>query len=132
MHFAMATFYDRTIAPRVQRGLLRTAGVPCRVLTDAEVVALTAEGPDFSPAAIMARADAFAAEEAERHAARPPVDDPRSPDELLEEIRRTIEGHADSVEVEVQPSPLLPLPAPLPSLTSALSRRRAIFGAHHA
>ena len=36
----MATFHDRTIAPKFQRGLLRSAGTSCRVLTSAEVVDL--------------------------------------------------------------------------------------------
>ena len=79
----------------------------------------------FSPAAIMARADAFAAEQAERQAARPPVDDPRSPDDLLEEMRREIERQPDAVEAEVPAEPLLP------PLSSAFSRRRAIFGGHN-
>ncbi len=52
----------------------------------------------------------------------PPVDDPRSADELLEEIRRTIER-------QVGNQPALPSPAPLPSLTAALTRRRDLFGA---
>lgn len=39
----MATFHDRTAALVCQRGLLRTAGRPCAVLTSAEVVALTAD-----------------------------------------------------------------------------------------
>ena len=81
----------------------------------------------------------------------PPVDDPRSADELLEEIRRTIEGQSDRALAAAEstasqpcstrhlapdqalPStahePLLPAPAPLPSLSTAFSRRRAIFGA---
>ena len=57
----------------------------------------------------------------------PPVDDPRSADELLEEIRRTIEGQVARPELPTEP--LLPAPAPLPSLTSALSRRATLFGA---
>lgn len=63
----------------------------------------------------------------------PPIDDPRSASELLEEIGRTIEGQEVCATVaqtpELPPEPLLPAPAPLPSLSSAFSRRRAIFGA---
>ena len=43
----MATFHDRTNAPKFQRGLLRSAGSPCRVLTSAEVVDLL--GSDDTP-----------------------------------------------------------------------------------
>ena len=74
----MATFHDRTTAPRVQLGLLRAAG-PCRVLTSDEVITLTAwPGPEL-PVPFVFRPS-------------PPVDDPRSADDLLEEIRRTVEG----------------------------------------
>ena len=70
----------------------------------------------------------------------PPVDDPRSADELLDEIRRAIEGQEgvlpqnDTLLLISQGNPaapagLLPTPAPLPSLSTAFSRRRAIFGA---
>ncbi len=41
----MAMFHDCTAAPVCQRGLLRTAGRPCAVLTSAEVVALAALPP---------------------------------------------------------------------------------------
>ncbi len=62
----------------------------------------------------------------------PPVDDPRSADELLEEIRRTIEGQEVSAKSgekpELRPEPLLLPPAPLASLTAAFAQRRAIFG----
>ena len=51
-----------------------------------------------------------------------PVDDPRSAVEILDEIRLEVERQ------EIEAAPLLP-PAPLPSLSTAFSRRRAIFGA---
>ena len=51
-----------------------------------------------------------------------PVHDPRSAVEDLDEIRREVERQ----EIEAAP---LPPPAPLPSLTTAFSRRRAIFAA---
>ena len=130
----MATFHDRTTAPRVQRGLLRAAGAPCTVLTSADVVTLTADAPDL-PIPFIFRPS-------------PPVDDPRTAVELLDEIRRTIEAQEVSGQLAQKCRPegeairslkseepksatiadLLP-PAPLPSLTTAFSRRRTIFGA---
>ena len=53
-------------------------------------------GALFSPAAIVARADAFAAEHARRRTAAPPVADHRSAEELLTEIRRVIERQYDA------------------------------------
>ncbi len=54
-----------------------------------------------------------------------PSADPRSAEELLAEI-------AAEIERQDVAAALLPPPAPLPPLTVALSRRRAIFGGHHA
>ena len=63
----MATFHDRTVAPKFQRGLLRSAGTPCRVLTSAEVVdvveatepvsARFGENPDLASAEAVAGAE---------------------------------------------------------------------------
>ena len=55
----------------------------------------------------------------------------RTADELLGEIAYELERQSGVVSPNDPPErpPLLPSPAPLPSLSAALSRRRAIFGA---
>ena len=84
---------------------------------------------DFSPAAIMARANAYAAERVAEMAARPAHVDGRTDTEILASIEAEIARQASGVEAEVPPAPLLPIAAPLPSLSTALARRRALFGA---
>ena len=84
-------------------GLLTGAPCPTPALT-AETVALLDEQParhDFSPAAIMARANAYAAKQVERALLWPVTHDPRSAVEILDEIRREIERG------ELPPEPFL-------------------------
>ena len=76
---ATAIYARSTTAHAVQPRLFRGGGtVPCQVLTPDEVIALTAEAPAL-PITFTFRSV-------------PPVDDPRSAVEVLDEIRRTIEG----------------------------------------
>ncbi len=59
----------------------------------------------------------------------PPPAARRTADDLLSAIAAEIERQVDGEpRPELPPEPLLPLPAPLLSLTAAFSRRRAIFG----
>ncbi len=144
----MAMFHDCTAAPDCQRGLLSAfadaAPAPTPALTAATVDMLDAiertarardirgrfvelasvpksgETPDLPPGPLLATGpDTLDAIRVDL-------------DALVAGAKlRTVGNLSVMGPVPENDTPSLSLPAPLPSLTSAFSRRRAIFGAHH-
>ena len=117
----MAIHATTTTASIHQPRSFRAAG-PCAVLTSAEVVVRTADAPELPPEPLIS-ADVPLAGKCWLMS----TDDLSHVDISMPLARPDT---APSRATVTQTSePLLPPPSPLPSLTTAFSRRRAIFGA---